>query len=134
MPEDLKFSFDRPVLANDFCVLADQTDWARGRRKTEIESVLKGCYAVLGVWIEDRLVGVARIISDGVYNAQVLDVIVDEAHRGRGTGSSMMRQIMDRCSNIEVVSLNCGPREVPFYVRIGFKPGQRMSLRPGRDN
>lgn len=81
MVETLIFSFDRPVSAAEFRSLADQTDWAR--EEPDIVLVLQGCFAVLGVWDGDRLIGVARVISDGVYNAQVVDVIVDEAYRAR---------------------------------------------------
>ena len=83
----------------------------------------------MGVWDGDRIVGVARVISDGIYVAQILDVIVDKAYRGRSIGSEMMRRVLERCSNIESVTLNCGPDQVNFYEKLGFKSGLRMSRR-----
>ncbi len=134
MLAELDFSFDRPVTAADFRALADQTDWARARDESEIAAALKGCYAILGAWDGDRLVAIVRLISDGVYVAQFLDVIVDRAYRGQGVGSKLVRRALDRCAHIESVTLSCGPEQVPFYQRLGFTEGPRMSRRPGKPN
>jgi|ETNmetMinimDraft_16_1059900.scaffolds.fasta_scaffold371304_1 GNAT superfamily N-acetyltransferase len=54
-------------------------------------------------------------------------VIVDEDYRGRGIGSEIMRRVLERCADIQYVSLNCGPDQVEFYEKLGFKSGIRMS-------
>ena len=129
MIESLIFSFDRSLSATEFKTLADQTDWAHGRQDSDIVRSLQNCFAVLGVWDGDRIVGVARVISDGIYVAKILDVIVDGTYRGRGVGSEIMRRVLERCSHIEFVSLNCGSDQVGFYEKLGFKSGVRMSRR-----
>ena len=45
---------------------------------------------------ERRLVGMARLLSDGVCNAYLLDVWTMSAHRRRGVASAMVGMLMDR--------------------------------------
>ena len=122
-------SFDRVVIPADYARLANQTDWANDRGAPEIRQALQSCHVVLGAWDDARLVGMARVISDGVYVAQIIDLVVDESYRSHGLGSRMMTLLLDRCAEIEVVMLTCGPDQEAFYRRFGFVGGLRMSRR-----
>src|ERR1700741_1006724 len=42
----------------------------------------------------DRVVGMARLLSDGVCNAYLLDVWTMSAYRRQGGGAAMVRQLM----------------------------------------
>src|ERR1700745_565396 len=44
----------------------------------------------------DRVVGMARLLSDGVCNAYLLDVWTMTAYRRQGIGAAMVRQLMGR--------------------------------------
>src|SRR6201990_170150 len=44
----------------------------------------------------DRVVGMARLLSDGVCNAYLLDVWTMSAYRRQGVGAAMVRQLMTR--------------------------------------
>ena len=126
---EIALSFDRSITPADYSLLADQTDWARGRQESDVRQALQHCHAVLGAWNGSRLVGFARVISDGVYVAQILDLIVDESCRGRGLGSRMIARLLEHCAGIEVVMLTCGSEQERFYQRFGFVGGLRMSRR-----
>jgi ribosomal protein S18 acetylase RimI-like enzyme len=43
----------------------------------------------------DRVVGMARLLSDGVCNAYVVDVWTHSAYRRRGIATEMMRRLID---------------------------------------
>src|SRR5207249_1213222 len=43
----------------------------------------------------DRLVGMARLLSDGVCNAYLVDVWTASAYRRRGIASAMMRHLLE---------------------------------------
>jgi predicted GNAT family N-acyltransferase len=70
----------------------------------------------------DRLVGFARVLTDYAYVALVLDVIVDESHRGSGVGAVLLDAVVNHPSLARVRSLElvCQPELVPFYRRWGF--------------
>lgn len=66
--------------------------WARGIPLETMERAIAGsdCF---GVYENDSQVAFARLITDRTTFAYLCDVIVDEAHRGRGVGRWMMECI-----------------------------------------
>lgn len=68
------------------------------------------------------MVGFARVITDEVYLAVVLDVIVAPGSRGCGLGAVLMDTIVGhrRLAAVRSVELVCQPDLMPFYRRWGF--------------
>ena len=65
-----------------------------------------------------RVVGMARLLSDGVCNAYLLDVWTMSAYRGQGIGSAMVRQMMSRVPG-QHIGLQTDDAE-SFYATLGF--------------
>jgi ribosomal protein S18 acetylase RimI-like enzyme len=68
----------------------------------------------------DRVVGMARLISDGVCNAYLLDVWTASSYRRQGIGSSMVRMLLERVPG-QHVGLQTGDAQ-GFYESLGFRP------------
>src|SRR5512145_98340 len=47
--------------------------------------------------IEGRIVGMARVISDGYSDAYIQDVVVQPNYRGRGVGRELVRRLTQFC-------------------------------------
>ena len=67
-----------------------------------------------------RLVGMARLLSDGVCNAYLLDVWTASAYRRRGIGSAMIRYLLEQVPG-QHVGLQTSEAQ-RFYASLGFKP------------
>ncbi len=67
-----------------------------------------------------RVVGMARLLSDGVCNAYLLDVWTMSAYRRRGIASSMVRMLMDRVPG-QHVGLQTTDAQA-LYRSLGFRP------------
>ena len=67
----------------------------------------------------DRLVGMARLLSDGVCNAYLLDVWTASPYRRRGIGSAMMVHLLDQVPG-QHVGLQTDDAQ-PFYESLGFR-------------
>jgi ribosomal protein S18 acetylase RimI-like enzyme len=66
----------------------------------------------------ERVVGMARLLSDGVCNAYLLDVWTCSAYRRQGIGSAMVRLLMSRVPG-QHVGLQTDEAEA-FYGALGF--------------
>jgi len=66
----------------------------------------------------DRLVGMARLLSDGVCNAYLLDVWTASPYRRRGIGSAMIVHLLDQVPG-QHVGLQTDEAQ-PFYESLGF--------------
>ena len=67
----MDYSFERPIKPDQLQGLFRQTRWAEDRSIEGIQTMLKGTAVVLGAWEEDRLVGFARAITDGIYRGLI---------------------------------------------------------------
>jgi predicted GNAT family acetyltransferase len=66
-----------------------------------------------------RIVGMARLLSDGVCNAYLLDVWTLSTYRRRGIASSMVRLLADRVPG-QHIGLQTDDAE-QFYTSLGFR-------------
>jgi len=98
------------------------TYWSQGFAREQVAVALRASH-VVGVVEEgtERLVAIARAISDGTRHAWIYDVVVAEALRGRGLGESMMRLLLDHAAVRGARSVRLGTRDAEgFYARLGF--------------
>lgn len=79
----------------------------------------------------DRVVGTARLLSDGVCNAYLVDVWTASSHRRRGIATRMVRLLVDAVPG-QHVGLQTGDAQA-LYRSLGFRPQPEfMSLVSGR--
>jgi ribosomal protein S18 acetylase RimI-like enzyme len=78
-----------------------------------------------------RVVGMARLLSDGVSNAYLVDVWTASSHRRQGIGSAMVRFLAERVPG-QHIGLQTDDQE-SFYASLGFEPQPAfMALVVGR--
>jgi predicted GNAT family acetyltransferase len=79
----------------------------------------------------DRVVGMARLLSDGVCNAYLVDVWTMSAYRRQGIASALVRRLADSVPG-QHVGLQTDDAQ-PFYSSLGFRPQPEfLSLVSGR--
>ena len=66
----------------------------------------------------DRVVGMARMLSDGVCNAYVVDVWTHSAHRRKGIGSTLMRMLAEQVPG-QHIGLQADDAQ-EFYRSLGY--------------
>jgi ribosomal protein S18 acetylase RimI-like enzyme len=74
--------------------------------------------------IEGRIVGMARVISDGYSDAYIQDVVVLPDYRGRGVGHELVRRLTQFCvaRKIAWIGLVAEPGTQGLYEDLGFGP------------
>ena len=98
--------------------------WMSDRTPDEVARLLEHSDLVVALTHHptDRLVGFARVLTDYTHIGLVLDVIVDESHRGSGLGAVLLDAVVNHAELAAVRSLElvCQPELIPFYRRWGF--------------
>lgn len=95
--------------------------WSRGRSRVDVAAMLENSL-VVALLDGDALVAFARVITDGIYKALVLDVVVDPGHRRAGLGRRVIDELLSdpRLARVAHFELYCAPEMVEFYERWGF--------------
>jgi len=121
MIDALRFTQNAAIAPEDLRALFAQTDWAKPRSLSGIEHMLRLTPLHMSAWHDERLVGFARALTDGVYRAMLEDVIVATDYRGRGIGHKLLELLLLELSEVEEVLLGCMESLVPLYEQFQFK-------------
>lgn len=72
--------------------------------------------------IENELViGFARAISDGVFNAAIYDVVVHADYQGKGIARHLMVDLLEQLKEHSCIHLISTTGNETFYKKLGFK-------------
>jgi ribosomal protein S18 acetylase RimI-like enzyme len=92
--------------------------WDNGRNADALRRSFEQSRHVAIARDGDRVVGMARLLSDGVCNSFIVDVWTDSAYRRRGIASAMMRLLLDEVPGQHVgLQTDSAPE---FYKSLGF--------------
>jgi|GEM_PF-52033 len=79
----------------------------------------------LTAWDGDRLVGVARSVTDFHYACYLSDLAVDSAYQGTGIGRELVRRSVAALGPRCTLRLISAPAAMDYYPRIGFVRNER---------
>ncbi len=112
-------------------VLFNSVGWERRTAERErLAQLVRGSLYVVSAWDGARLVGFARAISDGAFNAYISTVAVLPAYQKRGIGRELIRRLLDGRDGVQFV-LHANQRAYPFYLHldVGFEPFDNILVR-----
>lgn len=100
--------------------------WTRDRAREDVRRMLDNT-PVIVAFAEaktDRLIAFARALTDGVYKALILDVVVETEARKTGLGKRLIDEALAHplVSGVRHFELYCRPELIPFYARCSFEP------------
>ncbi len=121
-----------------FFRLYTSTGWNERRKFTpdQLAAAVASSYYTASVYAGDELVAFGRLISDGVYQCFICDMIVLPAYQGQGLGRRVMERLVGhaRSRGIGWLQLTCAKGKRGFYEKLGFSarpddaPGMELWL------
>jgi len=87
-----------------------------------VEAIVRGSACFASAYVGGELVGMGRVISDGVSDAYIQDIMVLPEWRGHGIGSALVGLLLDWCLDrgISWVGLVAVAEAAGLYRRLGF--------------
>jgi ribosomal protein S18 acetylase RimI-like enzyme len=116
-------SDDLPV-QSELVGLYDAVGWsAYTRDPTVLEAALRGSARVVTARAEGVLVGLARVVSDGVTICYLQDVLVGPAQQRSGLGRALVSAALEpySCVRQKVLLTDDEPAHRAFYEALGFR-------------
>jgi ribosomal protein S18 acetylase RimI-like enzyme len=98
--------------------------WKENYDSSKIEDMINGSFAFAVAFIKksDKAVGMGRVLSDGVSDAYIQDLVVLPEFQDAGIGKKIVKKLLDFCllKNIIWIGLIAEPKQSGFYSNIGF--------------
>ncbi len=129
-PERVEVTLDRRASTDDAIALLRSVGWdVRAADPTGVATAIRESSDMAAAWDGDRLVGMARSLSDGALNAMIVMVIVHPGWQGLGIGERLMQALMDGHESMRFTLL-AAPGMDAWYAKLGFEPEPRAMARP----
>lgn len=122
--ESVTYHFIDEISTDELIDLYEIGGWWKEhpRSRANLPALIKGSFCFVIAKVHTRLIGMGRVISDGVSDGYIQDVVVRPEYRGRGIGIELVRQLRDYClvNQLEWIGLIAESGTAPFYKRLGF--------------
>lgn len=100
--------------------------WKDSHDPSGIKKLIKGSFvfAVVVDSASGKAIGMGRILSDGVSDAYLQDLVILPQYRGKGIGRTLVEVLLDYCLSRRIlwIGLISEPGQDEFYSSLGFKP------------
>ena len=95
--------------------------WAAGRTMEEVQTTIDSSFC-FGIYLDGEQIGFARVVTDYVVFAYLMDVFIDKAHRGKGYASVLIGAMMNEPQLKKIKIWRLATTDAHFlYEKFGFK-------------
>jgi GNAT superfamily N-acetyltransferase len=112
--------------------LSGEAYWAKGRPRSEVERLVRESQRIVGLYKDGVQVGFCRAASDGMSFAYLADVYVLDAHRGRGLGVELVREMVENGPYADRKWLLHTRDMHRLYAKLGFGPPSERVMERSR--
>jgi N-acetylglutamate synthase-like GNAT family acetyltransferase len=107
--------------------MLSRSHWAKGRSREAIEKTIANslCFSLINA---DEQIGFARVLTDAVTYAVILDMIIREDFRGQGLGKWLLQCIGEHPDIIPLRLVLWTSVASDFYLKIGFEEVSKLKF------
>jgi GNAT superfamily N-acetyltransferase len=133
---DVDYKYNQPILAEQFLKLLTSStlDARRPIDNAEcIQGMLDHANLTYSAWVGDKLVGIARWVTDFHYCCYLSDLAVDQHLQHSGIGKKLIDLCTQKIANTCKLVLLASPAASGYYPKIGMQHMDRCwILNPGQ--
>lgn len=103
--------------------LYEDAEWyAYTRDMNKLEQALSNSLYALSAWEENRLIGLIRVIGDGLTIIYIQDILVLKSHQNQGLATELMNHVLNKFEEVrqKVLLTDDAPNVRHFYEKNGF--------------
>ncbi|MBK5350673.1 GNAT family N-acetyltransferase [Bacillus sp. TH22] len=119
----LNYTIEPPKDFNELLTMYESLGWnSLELSVNELEQMCKQSWYAIYVFDDQKLVGMGRVISDGVITGIICGVCVLPEYQSKGIGKEIVEQLIRHCEQKRVIpQLMCVEDLKYYYESIGFE-------------
>jgi GNAT superfamily N-acetyltransferase len=119
----IRYAYDQAITAEEFVDLLRRSTLGERRPIDDpccIRAMVQHASLLCTAWEQEKLVGVARSLTDFAYCCYLSDLAVDVDYQKRGIGRELIRLTRSRLGPRAKLILLAAPQAETYYPRLGF--------------
>lgn len=111
--------------------LYNNVEWYAYTQDLEgLQQAMKQSLEVISAWNDDELVGLIRVVGDGLTIIYIQDILVLNCFQNRGIATQLMQQVLEKYKNVrqKVLLTEEAPDVRRFYEKNGFQSCDKGDL------
>lgn len=123
MNNSINYTMEHPKGFNGLLALYESLGWnSLQLTVNELEQMCKQSWYAMYAFDDKKLVGMGRIISDGVITGVICGVCVLPEYQSIGIGKEIVERLIQHCEQNKVIpQLMCVEKLQSYYESIGFE-------------
>jgi GNAT superfamily N-acetyltransferase len=90
------------------------------REPEKLKLAAKNSHTVCSAYMDGRIIGFGRALSDGAYQSAIYDVVVLPEFQKQGVGRAIMEALLEKLPKNAPVLIFAAPGKQHFYRKLGF--------------
>jgi ribosomal protein S18 acetylase RimI-like enzyme len=117
----IRYQEDKEISAVELSTVFANSGIKRPYQDLErLQKMIDHADVIISAWDGDKLVGIARAITDYAYCCYLSDLAVDKDYQRLGIGKQLVDQLRETLGPEVSLVLLSAPTAVEYYPRIGF--------------
>jgi ribosomal protein S18 acetylase RimI-like enzyme len=128
---NLEFSEEKKLNQADLLSLYNDANWLAYTNSPDLlQQAVSNSLYVLSVWENGQLVGLIRLVGDGLTIVYIQDILVMKSHKRRKIGSLLLQKALEKFKNVRQKVLLTDDNEETrgFYEALGFSSCDKGDL------
>ncbi|HDR6317561.1 GNAT family N-acetyltransferase [Bacillus cereus] len=123
MNNSINYTMEHPTDFNGLLVLYESLGWnSLQLTVNELEQMCKQSWYAIYAFDDKKLVGMGRIISDGVITGIICGICVLQEYQSIGIGKEIVERLIQHCEQNKVIpQLMCVEKLQSYYESKGFE-------------
>ncbi|ASZ66094.1 GNAT family N-acetyltransferase [Bacillus cereus] len=123
MKNSIHYTSEHPTKFNELLALYESLGWNSIKLTVnELEQMCKQSWYAIYAFKEQQLIGMGRVISDGVITGVICGVGVLPKYQSSGIGKEIVKRLIQHCEQNKVIpQLMCVEKLQSYYESIGFE-------------
>ena len=129
----MEWKTDKEIAIGQLVELYNAVGWQTYTKDTaKLLRAITGSHFVYTCWEDNRLIGLARVVSDNATIMYLQDILVHPKHQRRGIGRMLLSRCLEEYQHVRQKVLLTDDREEQkqFYQSLGFSNTRELTKTP----
>lgn len=128
---EINFKNNKNINVEQLEKLYNDVEWyAYTQDLNGLKKAIEQSLEVISVWDDKELVGIIRVVGDGLTIIYIQDILVLNSYQNQGIATQLMEQVLKKYKNVrqKVLMTEDAPDVRHFYEKNGFQSCDKGSL------